>query len=228
MELAGEKPGVVRSLDDFHIFSIRGAASDAEPGSGERFFVFAIKFVPVPVTFADFRGSVSSVGRGIFLDLAGPGAEAHGAAHFVHAEQLAQLVNHAMRRLRIEVGAVRAGEPRNVARIFNRRALHSQTYAEKRNLVRARIFDRVDHSLNAALAKSAGDQDTVRMLQSQRRRLARIDFFRFDPFDDGAILVSQAAVDEGFAQTFVGVFQLDVFAHYGDVHFTLRLANAVQ
>src|SRR4029077_556639 len=119
---------------DFDVFAVGRTSGDAESSVGERFFVFAIKFVPVAVAFADVRASVCAEGRGIFLDLARPRTEAHGAAHFVHAQKFAQLVNHAMRRLRVELGAVRAGKAYNVARIFDRRALHAQTNAEKRNL----------------------------------------------------------------------------------------------
>ena len=74
MELAGEKPGMVRSLYDLDVFAIGRAAADAETSGGERFFVFAIEFVTVAVAFADVRGSVGAEGRGILFDLAGPRA----------------------------------------------------------------------------------------------------------------------------------------------------------
>ncbi len=66
------------------------------------------------------------------------------------------------------------------------------------------------------------------MLQPQRRRLARIQIFGLDPLDDSAILVREAAMDQGFTQTLVGIFELHVLAHHRDAHFALRLADAVQ
>jgi hypothetical protein len=95
-------------------------------------------------------------------------------------------------------------------------------------LLSARVFDRVDHPLNPALAESAGDQDSVGMLQAQRRGLARIDLLRFDPFDHGALFVREPAVDQGFAQTLVGVFELHVLAHHRDAHLPLRIPNAIE
>ena len=48
----------------------------------------------------------------------------------------------------------------------------------------------------------------------------RINFFRFNPFDHHALAIRQAAVAQSFAQTFVGVFELDIFADYADAHFS--------
>ncbi len=94
--------------------------------------------------------------------------------------------------------------------------------------MRASIFDGINHSLNAALAESAGDQHAVGVLQSQRRSLARIEFLGFHPFDDRAVFMREAPVDQRFAQTFVSVFQLHVFAHHRDAHFAFRLAHALE
>ena len=54
-----------------------------------------------------------------------------------------------------------------------------------------------------------------------------IDFLRFDPLEDGFVLVRQAAVQQRFAQTFVGVFELHVFSHYRDAHFACRMVQAM-
>src|SRR4029077_8465826 len=62
MKLAGEKPGMVRGFDDFDVFAVGRTSGDAESSVGERFFVFAIKFVPVAVAFADVRASVCAEG----------------------------------------------------------------------------------------------------------------------------------------------------------------------
>jgi len=60
----------------------------------------------VAVALADFELAVGAMGEGAWCELAGPRAEAHGAAHFVDAEEFAQFVNDAMRSLRIELGAI--------------------------------------------------------------------------------------------------------------------------
>src|SRR5256885_14455569 len=66
--------------------------------SDQLFFVIAIEFVAMAVAFADFRLAICLVRERARLQLAGPRAEAHRAAHFVHAEQFAQFVNHERHR----------------------------------------------------------------------------------------------------------------------------------
>jgi len=120
------------------------------------------------MTLADFCFAVSLVGQGTGLEFAGPSAEAHGAAHFVHAEEFAQFVNHAVRSLRLELGAVGLFEASHVAGVFNSGALHAETNSEERDLVFAGVLNGVHHSLNATLAESAGDEDAVVAAQASR------------------------------------------------------------
>ena len=115
----------------------------------------------------------------------------------------------------------------HVARVFDGRALHAQANPKERNFVFARVLNGVNHSLNAALAESAGNQNAVDIAQARRRGFARIDFFGFDPFENGFVLVRQAAVEQRFAQTFVRIFELHVFSDHRDAHFALRDAADV-
>src|SRR5689334_22545640 len=78
MKLACQEPGMVRSLDNFHILAVRRTSGNAESRVGQRLFVLAVEFVAVAVALADIRRAVGLEGRGIFLDLAGPRSEAHG------------------------------------------------------------------------------------------------------------------------------------------------------
>ena len=52
-------------------------------------------------------------------------------------------------------------EADNVPGEFDRRALHAQADAEKRDALLAGELDRLDLSLNPALAEAAGDKDAV-------------------------------------------------------------------
>ena len=133
-----------------------------------------------------------------------------------------------MRRLRIELGAVRVRKPRGIARVFDGGALHAKANAEEGNLVLAGVLDGVDHALNSALAKAAGNEDAVVVFQALFGCLQGIDFLGFDPFDHGFVIVRQAAVQQRFAQAFVGVFQLNVFADNADAHFALGMVQAIQ
>ena len=67
MELAAQKPRMLRRLDNFHVFSVGRPAGDAESRGQQSFFVLAIEFVAVPVALADFRFAVSLRGKRIRL-----------------------------------------------------------------------------------------------------------------------------------------------------------------
>ena len=214
-------------LDNFHVIFVRRPSGDFQSRSHQRFLEVAVKFVTMPVAFADFQLAVRFVRERARLQLARPRAQAHCAAHFVHAQQFAQFVNHAVRRLRIELRAVRLFQTCGVARVFNRRALHSEANPEERHFVLARILNRVNHPLNPALAKSARHENPVVAVQPPRRRLRRINFFRLDPVQRRFMVVRQPAVQQSFAQTLVRVFQLHVLPNHGDSRFASRMMHAV-
>src|SRR3954453_8810972 len=110
----------------------------------------------MPVTFAYFQFAVGFGRKGAGFELARPCTEAHGATHFVDAEQFAKLVDDSMRRLWIALGRVGALEPCDIARVFDGSALHAQANTKKRHFILAGKLNGVDHSLNTALAKAAG------------------------------------------------------------------------
>src|SRR5580704_4630010 len=180
------------------------------------------------VALADFGFAVGFVGQGAGFEFAGPGAEAHRAAHFVYAQEFAQFIDDAMRCLRIEFSAVGLLEAGGVACVFDCGALHAEADAEKGNFVIAGVLDGVDHALDAALAEAAGNENAVVALEPLFRGFERIDFLGFDPVDDGFVMIREAAVQQGFAQTFVGVFELDIFADDADVHFAFGMVQAPQ
>ncbi len=117
--------------------------------------MFAIEFVAMTMPLADLQLSVSFVRERSGLQPARPCAEPHGAAHFVHAKEFAQFINHAIRRLRIKFGAVCLLQSSHIARIFDRRALHAQANPKEGNFVFASKLNRINHSLNSAFAESA-------------------------------------------------------------------------
>jgi len=124
---------MVRRFHDFHVVLIGSPPGDSQPGGNQGLFVLSVEFVPVPVPFADFRRAVGLVRKRARLKLARPRAQAHRAAHLFHAQQLSQLVNHAVRGLRIKFRAVRLLQPRRIARVFDRGALHSEANSKEGN-----------------------------------------------------------------------------------------------
>src|ERR1700746_1859297 len=99
MKLAAEEPGMVGRLDDLDVGAIGCAPGDAKSRVHEPLLVIAIEFVAVPVPLAYFKRAVSAMRERTRLDPAGPRSQTHRAAHLVNAQQLAQLINHAMLRL---------------------------------------------------------------------------------------------------------------------------------
>src|SRR5260370_5471395 len=166
VELAAKKPRMIRGVDDFNVIFIRSAPGDAQARGDQRFLVIAVEFVAVAVALADLECAVSLVRERAWLQPAGPGAQSHRAAHLVDPEQFTQLVDHAVRRLRVKFRAVRLLQSRDIARIFDGCALHPQTNSKEGYLVLARVLDGVYHALNAALAESAGNQDSIIAVQA--------------------------------------------------------------
>jgi len=138
----------------------------------------------VAVALADFEFAVGAMGEAARGELAGPGAEAHGAAHFVYAEEFAQFVDDTVGSLRIELGAVGGFQFGYVAGVLDGGALHAQADSEKGNFVLASVLNGVDHALNAALAESAGYQDAIVAAQAGCGGIRGVDFFGFDPLEN--------------------------------------------
>src|SRR5215472_583076 len=175
MELAAEEPWMLGRFDNLDVVFVGRASRDFYSRSHQGLFEVAVEFIAMPVALADLQFPVRFVRERARLEFARPRAQSHGAAHFVHAEQFAQFVNYAIRRLRIEFRAVRLLQSRDVARILDRRALHPQANPEERHFVFARVLDGVHHSLNPALAESAWYENPVVTVQPPRRRFRRIE-----------------------------------------------------
>src|SRR5688572_3212287 len=100
--------------------------------------------------------SVALVDLGILVDLrgerarlerAGIRAETHRGALVAHVPLLGHEVYDAMRRIDVELGAVRALEPAHVARVLDDGHLHAETDAEERHVLLAGPLDRADLAL---------------------------------------------------------------------------------
>src|ERR1039458_6884013 len=107
------------------------------------------------VALADLKLAVNFMRQSVGFNLASPCAQTHGAAKFFDAAQLAQLVNHTMRRRLIELAGIGIFQPDHVARKLNAGRLHSETDPKVRNLVLAGVTNRDQHAFDAALAETA-------------------------------------------------------------------------
>src|SRR3954469_21266249 len=91
MELASDKERVLGDLDHLDVGSVGRRAGNAQAPAGEHSFVLAVEFVTMTMALADLEVAVDALRQSFGLDLARPSAQAHGAAEFVDAAQLAQL-----------------------------------------------------------------------------------------------------------------------------------------
>src|SRR5581483_2790114 len=93
--------------------------------------------------------------------------------------------------------------------------------AEIGHFVFTRVLRGHDFSFDAPLAETAGNQDAAQALEYFFRSFALnrlgVDFLNFH-----AAIIGHAAVNDGFIDGFVGIVQLDVFAHDADAHAVLR------
>src|SRR5437867_1290815 len=106
MKLAAQIPGVIRDLADLDVGAIRRLARYAQPGRNQDVFILAIELVAMPMPLADLGCSIGLAGEAAFFQQAGPGAEPHRAAQLVDSLQLAELINHAVRRAGIELARI--------------------------------------------------------------------------------------------------------------------------
>jgi len=76
-------------------------------------------------------------------------------------QEFAEFVDDPMRGLWVAFSSISAFEARDISRVFHCGALHAEADAKEGHLVLASVLNCVDHSLHAAFAETAGNQDAV-------------------------------------------------------------------
>src|SRR5439155_1407080 len=123
---------VSTQFEDFHPPSPVRSADVSKARIFEFRDVRRVDLVPMPVSLENRRGPVQFCGLRVrvHVDLVGP--EAHRRAHPLHAPLLREQVDDGMRRLRIELGTVRALQAEVVACETNRRELEPEAHPLER------------------------------------------------------------------------------------------------
>src|SRR4051812_12406741 len=161
MELHRDVPGMRRQLDDLDELAVERAADDLESFVGQRLLEQAVELVAVAVPLVDDVAAVQRVRFRSRAQLALVGAEPHRPAEIVHAEQVAQLVNHVGARLGRTLGGIGVRQAADVSRVLDRRPLEAVTDAEVGDAAVARDLGGAHHPARAAVAEAAGHQDAV-------------------------------------------------------------------
>ena len=196
--------------------------------------VDVVHFVAMTMPFV-YLGAIDGSRQGSRLDRAFLRAQAHRAAQVrglvavLDAPRAVQPFgdegHHGMRRFRIELGAVGVGQPADVARELYRRELHPQADAQIGNAVFAREADCADFALGAALAEAARHQDGVHFLEAADA--VGLDFLGVDVVDPHPAARVYPRVRQRLVERLVGVLQVHVLAHEGDVDFVFRMLERV-
>src|SRR5207253_10636070 len=186
-----------------------------------------IEFVPMTMPLGNDVRFVNTIGQRTRLEVGWVRAQSHRSADRVDAEEIAQFINDGVWRVRIELRAVGVFQSANILRVLDDGALHPQTNAEIRSLLFVCELDRPNHSGNATLAEAAGHENSIELAKQPVRFVILLHAFRFDPVDLCSETVNEAAVNERFAQAFVGILQLDIFADNTDGYFVHRMVHAL-
>src|SRR5579859_6878343 len=162
MELAAQKVRMVGKFHDLYISPIGSCAGKLQPRPGQDSLILPVELIAVAMPFTDLGGAVCFGGQTVESELARPRTQTHGAAQFVDAAQLPQLVNDAMGSAGIELAGIRVFKPTDVAGEFYAGRLHAEADAKIGDFVFAGITNSVQHAFNAAFAETAGNQDAIK------------------------------------------------------------------
>ena len=228
MKLAPNKIRMIRQLNHLHIGRIRRRPRNPQPRGYKRLLVLPVKFIPVTMPLADLIFPVDLVSQSARLNLAGPGPQPHRSTQLFHAAQLAQLINHPVRRSRIKLAGIRIFQPSNIPRILDASRLHTQANPKVRNLLLPRILNRLQHSLNPALAKPARHQQSVETLQLRFvAAVSSLEPLRLNPAQIQLQIVRQRPMHQSLFQRLIRILILHILPHNPDLHFVLRVVAPV-
>src|SRR5262245_1158471 len=190
VELARDEERMRRQLDHLDQ-AVAREAGKAQPRVHHLLQVAVVELVAVAVALLDHVRAVDLVRARAVRQPHFLRAEPHRAAHFglfgalfgraLLVLPLGDQRDHGMRRRPVELGGVRAVQARDVTRVLDDRELHAEADAQVRDAAFARVLDRLDLALDAALAEAAGHQDRVDAVQQPRAVL--LDVGRLDELD---------------------------------------------
>ena len=135
VELHRHEPRVPGQLRDLHELAVGRPAGDAHAFLGQRRLVQAVELEAMAMALVDQIGAVDLPRQRSGRQLARVAAQPHRAAELVDAEQIAQLVDHLVRRGLVDLGGIGAVEAAHVARVLHGGPLEAVADAEERDAV---------------------------------------------------------------------------------------------
>src|SRR5262249_29823808 len=211
MELPGDEVGVLGDLDDLDQLFLGPDPGDTQARLLEAREIVVVHLVAVAMPLLDDPLPVQARGQAALAQHDRIEPQPHRAALVGQPALLGQEIDHQVRRRRVELRGAGAGEPADIARVLDHRALHAQADAQIRHPPLAGVADGRDLALDAAVAEAAGNQDAVDAGELRLGAVA-LDVLGVDPLHVDARLVGDAAVGERLPRAVVRVLQLAVLA----------------
>src|SRR6266513_1179011 len=220
MELAADEPRVRRQLDHLAQLLALGEAGSAQALVLQSLHILVVDFEAMAVAFVDHVRAVDLACEAPRLEHGALSTQPHRPAEiglFVAALDAAVAVlplgherDHRVRRVAVEFRAVRAREADDVSR-----ELHAQADAQIRDLVLARVLDRLYHAFDSPPAETARNEYRVHAFQ-ERAEAVLFDRLRIHVTDVDSAARVDPGVDERLVQRLVGIGKVDILADHGD------------
>src|SRR5688572_18218563 len=146
VELAGKKPWVVLNLHNLDKILVGRDSGNHKTVPSQDLLEGSIELVAVTVSFRNHRGVIDAVSARTVCEVRRVRTEPHCSTDGVHAEQIAKFVDHGMRCVLFELGAVGFREATNISGILNNGTLHTQANPEIRHSLLTCILNGPDHA----------------------------------------------------------------------------------
>ena len=217
---------MLRQLDELHEPPVGAGAGQLHAMGLKIGAVVVVELIAVAVALEDLLGAVERPGAASLGEHAGILPQAHGAALGRDAPLIGHQVDHRMDGGGVKLRRVGVIPAQHVARELDDGNLHAQADAQVRHAVGAGILRRDDHAFNAPVSKAAGHQDSGTAAEQCGGSFRR-DVLGLHPADLHHRAQVGAGVEEGLHHREVGVVELGVLPHQGDLHRRIGAVDAL-
>ena len=190
------------------------------------FTVVVVEFIAVAMAFADVLRAVAAAEHAALCGVAGVCAKAQSAALIGAVGLVGQKVYDLVFRISIKFAGIGVFEHADVPRKFNYGNLHTKADSEIWNMVFTAVFCGFYHTLDSALAKAAGHNDsgTFGKLFCD---IFGVHALAVNPVNLDVGAVGIARVAQRLRNGKVRIVKLNIFAHQTDVNSLIAVDYSV-
>ena len=188
--------------------------------------VFVVEFESVPVPFLNQGLAVGPGSAAAVNQLAGIIAQAHRGAFVFNFLLLRQEVDNRMERFWDEFGGVWFHGTEDMAGKLDDHDMQPQAQPQVGYLVFPGVSGRLDFTFDTPLAEATRDDDPLGGAQ-QGFDIVLVKFFRVHPEQVEFPVIMESGVIERLTHRVIGIVQLDVFTHQGNINRVARGLDAL-